>query len=118
VPLGGLELALGTVLVLARSLTTPIAMAAGLWGLGTGAILLGDAVALWRRSQGKSVTGGSSVGRVVAHAARVSPGGGSESNGAAERVLKQSLIASDSACSERDLIQLHRGSRIMQRKPM
>jgi len=47
--IGGLEIALGIVLVLADEVTRPIAVLAGLWGLVGGTLLLVDALALRRR---------------------------------------------------------------------
>jgi uncharacterized membrane protein HdeD (DUF308 family) len=46
--LGVLELALGVLLVVARSATRPVAVAAGLWAVVGGAIMLVDALALRR----------------------------------------------------------------------
>jgi hypothetical protein len=48
VALGGLELALGAVLLVTREVTRTAAIAAGLWGLVGGTILLLDALALRR----------------------------------------------------------------------
>ena len=46
--LGTLELALGVVLILPHDATRPVAVAAGLWGIVGGAIMLVDALALRR----------------------------------------------------------------------
>jgi uncharacterized membrane protein HdeD (DUF308 family) len=48
VALGVLELALGVVLVLAHRATRPVAIAAGLWAIVGGTIMLVDALALRR----------------------------------------------------------------------
>jgi uncharacterized membrane protein HdeD (DUF308 family) len=48
VALGALELALGVSLLLARGATRPVAIAAGLWGIVGGTIMLVDALALRR----------------------------------------------------------------------
>jgi len=48
VALGTLELALGVALILPHDATGPVAIAAGLWGIVVGAIMLVDALALRR----------------------------------------------------------------------
>jgi hypothetical protein len=51
VALGVLELALGVALVLARAATRPVVIAAGLWAVVGGTIMLMDALALRRMAR-------------------------------------------------------------------